>query len=354
MASCATPTLQTPEWENGEVEQEARAQRIAYVKTLMRDQERLARVSYRVAVNVVPLCGPRTTFTTGAFLFDWDQSKDEWVDAANEALGINLHMPGIEVLIITPDSPAEKAGLQVGDRIIRLGDWRVPTRQGAYDLFSRRLDDMLRNGEAPVSLRIQRGAEFLTVTLTPVRACDYPTLIQDNSSINAFTDGEKIVVYRGMMRFIRDDDELAMVISHELAHVVLAHVDATIQNAVAGVFVGAVFDVLMGAVLDIDTGGLGTVIGGQIGALAYSKEFEAEADYLGAYMVALAGYDFGKSPDFLRYLATVDPETMDYSWTHPTTPQRALAAEKTVQEIRSKMEAGQPLVPERKVQAVGG
>ncbi len=348
--ACTAPALETPEPTSEEVKEETRRQRVSYVKALFEEQERLARIGHSISAGVADLCGERTTFTTGAFLFDWDQTNDEWVDAANEAIGINLHTPGIEVLIVLPGSPAERAGLQVGDRIVRLGDWRIPAERGAFDKFRDRLNTSLTQGQEIVEFRILRGAEFRTVKLTPIRACSYPVLVAENNEINAYTDGRKIVVFRGMLRFVRDDDELAIVITHELAHVALGHVDAKRQNAMAGAAVGAIFDVLIAATTGVHAS-VGRSIGASAGALAYSKEFEAEADYMGAYMMAQAGYDFAKIPDFQRYTGTADRDSMDYGATHPSSAQRVISLEKTVQEIKDKNARGLPLVPDLKARS---
>jgi len=344
--ACAAPAMETPQPSSQEVRAEAYRQRMNYVRTLFGEQERLARIGYRLSVGVVDLCGDRATFTTGAFFFDWDQTKDDWVDAANEALGVNLHSPGIEVLIVVPGSRADKAGLRFGDRVVRVDDWRVRAGRGAFAEFRGRIDASLAQGSGVIDFRIQRGTEFLTIKLAPTRACDYPVLVADNQEINAYTDGRKIVVSRGMLRFARDDDELAVVVAHEMAHIVLGHVDAKRQNALAGAAVGAVFDVLIAAATGVYASpGIGRSVGANVGALAYSKDFEAEADYMGAYMVAQAGYDFTKTAELHRYMSTVDRDSMDYGMTHPSSPQRAISLDKTVQEIREKKAAGRPLVP---------
>lgn len=351
LAACATPTLEVPEPSSAEVRAEEQKQKVVYVRALLAEQERLARIANRISVNAVDLCGAKTTYTTGAFLFDWDQTTDEWVDAANEAIGINLHSPGIEVLIVLPGSPADEAGLLVGDRVVRFGDWRVPAGRGAFGEFRDRLNARLAAGGQAVDFRVQRGTEFLTITLTPIPACDYPVLIAESNEINAYTDGIRIVVFRGLLRFVRDDDELAMIIAHELAHIVLSHIDARRQNAAAGAAVGAVVDVLIAATTGIYTS-MGQGIGAGIGAEAFSKEFEAEADYLSAYMLAQADYDYTRLPDLHRHRGTLKPRTDDYNRTHPTSSQRTVYLQKVVEEIRKKQIRDAPLVPNSKAPAL--
>ena len=347
-ASCATPTLQPPSLKSAEVEREEHKQRVAYVKEIIDEQERIARVAYQIAVNTVDLCGTRSTLTTGAYFFDWDLTTDEWVDIANEAIGINLHTPGIEVLMVMPDSPADKAGLVRGDRVVRLEGWSVPSQKGSYNEFNHRLRALSRIYPDSITFTIQRNAEFLDIDVRPIPACEFPAVLSDDEAINAYADGQKIVINRGMLRFAQSDDELALVIAHEYSHNALGHIDAKIQNILAGAYIGVALDILLSSVADIDTHGAGSVIGANIGAYVYSKEFEAEADYLGAYMIARSKYDLSKLPDFWRKMGAVDPDSIIYAGFHPTTAERTLAMEKIVQEIQAKQNAGLPLTPELK------
>jgi predicted Zn-dependent protease len=50
-----------------------------------------------------------------------------------------------------------------------------------------------------------------------------PLLITDTREINAYTNGSIVVLYRGMINFTQNEDEIALVLGHELAHVMLRH-----------------------------------------------------------------------------------------------------------------------------------
>jgi len=319
--------------------------RVAYVQDLFRQQERLARVAYDLSIRVLDLCKSKTTYTTGAYLFDWDQTAEEWLDAANDAIGINLHTPGIEVLIVIPGSPAERAGLRVGDRILKLGTWPVPKARGAFAQFRHRLNQQLHDGQSPIDLRIIRDGAFRTISIAPVKACDYPILISDSDEANAYTDGERIVILRGMIEFVRDDEELAIVISHELAHVVLHHIDRQQQQALRGALVGMVFDVLIAAGTGIQTR-IGQTLFADLAKLAHSKQFEAEADYMGAYLMAKADRDYSRIPGFLNSFKGGRTERLQYSASHPSFGTRAENARRIVDEIERKQRRGEPLVPD--------
>jgi Zn-dependent protease with chaperone function len=112
--------------------------------------------------------------------------------------------------------------------------------------------------------------------------------------INAFAlPGGPMFVNRGMIEAARGEGEVAGVMAHELAHVLLRHgtANATKQQ---GFQIGALAGAIAGAVIG---GGLGQVIsqGSQFGLgtwlMKYSREYEKQADLVGAQIMARAGYD---------------------------------------------------------------
>jgi hypothetical protein len=111
--------------------------------------------------------------------------------------------------------------------------------------------------------------------------------------INAFAlPGGPMYVNRGMIEAARTEGEMAGVMAHELAHVALRHGTAQATKAQKYKY-GAIAGAIAGAVLG---GGLGQVVGQgsqlAVGAyfLKYSREYETEADILGAQIMANAGY----------------------------------------------------------------
>jgi predicted Zn-dependent protease len=112
--------------------------------------------------------------------------------------------------------------------------------------------------------------------------------------INAFAlPGGPMFLHRGMLQAARTDDEVAGVMAHELSHVILRH--GTLQAAKAQKFqLGALAGQVIGSIVG---GTKGAIIaqGSQIGIgtyfMKYSREYEREADLLGAQLMARAGYD---------------------------------------------------------------
>lgn len=150
--------------------------------------------------------------------------------------------------------------------------------------------------DSQVTPYVQRvGAKLVSAIPAEFRqpAFDYSFKVVNASDINAFAlPGGPMYVNRGMIEAARNEGEMAGVMAHEISHVALRH--ATAQqtklnnpwNQVLGI--GAV---LGGAIL----GGQAGAAAGQIFAagyfLRYSREYETQADYLGARIMADAGYD---------------------------------------------------------------
>ncbi|MGE0360537.1 MAG: M48 family metallopeptidase [Vicinamibacterales bacterium] len=127
--------------------------------------------------------------------------------------------------------------------------------------------------------------------------------------INAFAlPGGPMFVNRGMFDAAEDEGEVVGVMAHELAHVLLRHGTANATKA-QRFQIGAIAGAIAGAVIG---GGWGEAIsqGSQFGLgawlLKYSREYEKQADLLGAQIMARAGYD---PRDLARMFETIEKQS---------------------------------------------
>src|SRR5687768_16960234 len=125
-------------------------------------------------------------------------------------------------------------------------------------------------------------------------AFEYSFTAVNLKDINAFAlPGGPMFVNRGMIEAARTEGEVAGVMAHELAHVLLRHGTANATKA-QGFQIGALAGAIAGAVIG---GGWGELIsqGSQFGLgtwlMKYSREYERQADIIGAQIMARAGYD---------------------------------------------------------------
>jgi hypothetical protein len=118
--------------------------------------------------------------------------------------------------------------------------------------------------------------------------------VVNQKEINAFAlPGGPMFLNRGMIEAAKTEGEMAGVMAHEIAHVALRH--GTAQATKGQKFqVGAIAGQILGAIVG---GAAGSVIaqGSQFGLgayfLKYGREYERQADLLGAQILARAGYD---------------------------------------------------------------
>jgi predicted Zn-dependent protease len=114
------------------------------------------------------------------------------------------------------------------------------------------------------------------------------------SDINAFAlPGGPMFLNRGMIEAARTDAEVAGVMAHELSHVILRH--GTAQATKGQPFqIGAIAGQIAGAIIGGRTGQIiasGSELGLGAWFLKYGRDYERQADLLGAQIMARAGYD---------------------------------------------------------------
>jgi predicted Zn-dependent protease len=122
----------------------------------------------------------------------------------------------------------------------------------------------------------------------------YSFKVVNVADINAFAlPGGPMYVNRGMLDVAHSEGEIAGVMAHELAHVALRH--GTAQATAATKYeVGEIAGSIIGAIIGGRVGSAvsrGSQLGIGISFLRFSREYEKQADLLGAQMMARAGYD---------------------------------------------------------------
>ena len=147
-----------------------------------------------------------------------------------------------------------------------------------------------------VVARVEPVAERVCRQMRPGANCDFSISIdtRPNQPPNAFQTYNEagrplLVMTPSLLKRMKNRDEVAFVVAHEAAHHIASHIDQTQRTAVTGALIGAVF----GAAIGLDPTGVDTAtnIGGNIGARRFSKDFELEADSLGARIAQRAGYN---------------------------------------------------------------
>jgi hypothetical protein len=342
LMSCATPKTRPPEVSTGQIESEAHKQRIMVLKSYVDQQMRLYDVSFKLLKGSVAFCSSKRKVAGYKYA-----TKSSFGDKYREA-AIDLFKLGEwpRVIHVVPDSPAQKAGLQVGDEIQEAKEKRAIAEEAHA---AGKMDPSIPPDERVLRMGILRNGERIEIVLNAVECCECETQVIPVDDVNAFTDGKTVYVTRGMMKFVDSELELATVVSHELAHKFREHPEDQRKNMTAGVGAGLVFDIAA-AIFGVNTGGAFSKLGGQVGQTAFSKDMEREADYVSMYILARSGYEYENAPNIFRKLAYTEPGMIEtkYATSHPSTAERFVALEKTAEEIKVKTAKGLPLMPEEK------
>ena len=120
------------------------------------------------------------------------------------------------------------------------------------------------------------------------------TLIQDDNMVNAWAlPGGKCAVYTGLLPITQDEEGLAVVLGHEVAHAIARHGGERMSQSIALMGALVTTDILWDAKDEEKKQNTMALlgIGGAVGTLAFSRAHESEADELGLYLSATAGYD---------------------------------------------------------------
>jgi hypothetical protein len=247
---------------------------------------RVGLVAYRLALAGSPLCPERYPLT--GLLF---HHLAEY-DPADRPLMIQRYRldrgPGI--LAVLADTPAARAGLVAGDVLLAVNGRPLPTGASVAaepkrekwrrlaDETEGELETALRQG--PADLRVLREGREFPLRLGSISACLGRVRLARSTQVNAFATGRTVVMTLAMLDFLENDDELAVVLGHELAHNIFHHPAMRSEEGILR--------------------GLG------IKASAMWKREEA-ADRFGLRLMAAAGYDLDSAiPFWRRYLGKYD------------------------------------------------
>jgi peptidase M48-like protein/PDZ domain-containing protein len=280
---------------------------------------RLHDVGFPLLVAAAEWCPYEQEPTFGFLLKNDDISKNQEGEGAE-------HM--VSVAYVHPRLPAALGGLAPGDRVVQVNA-RTVTQYGAEDvmILVRR---MAVARIQPLQLEVMRAKDRRTLTMWAVPACQFTLQLVESDQINGITDGRRIGLTTGAMRFLRSDDELAWVLAHEIAHNVLSHVQNAKLSAMLSAFLGA-------------------TVGSSVAPPASppQRSLESQADYVGSYIMARAGYDLQAIKRLWHRVEDLPSRSLrpEVIMTHPTTAERLAALEETLKEIEEKRAYGETLQP---------
>ena len=302
LGGCASVSTQLPEISAPQLTAEQSQQEVLAFKEMDRLQQRLMQVALPVMKANTELC-PKTRQDMGVVMHSAKSYSKGLRPAARRELDAGDEL---SVRLIVKESAAKAAGIKVGDQFL-------DEKGKIISPHSKAMQKHLKKGG---TIRVRRNGENLSLQVKSETVCGYNIRLAQTSTINAYADGKNITMTAGMMNFVKNDDELALIIGHELGHNTMGHIRKIVSNVILS-----------------------------LGGTRYTRPFESEADYVGMYYISRAGHSLEGVENFWRRLAVTNPKYIARDKTHPRYPNRYLSIAATRDEIKAKQTAGEALIP---------
>ena len=303
------------------------------LRNLIAHQDRLYRVASPILVNNADLCKGSARNLLGFTAKNKYSFSSELIQAAETLYAMDDRL---QVMGVLAGSGAARMGIKRGDKIISAEGMSIPYGEHAERSAAAVLAPLVSKNSS-IKLTVLRNGTEVSVAVPLTRACAYSVELGNTDNVNAYDDGKRVLVTRGMMHFARTDEELAYVLAKEIAHNILQHASKQkISNTVADII-----DNL--ARIRPDMGAMA----GMGGIRPMPAELDTAADTLAMYMAARAGYNINGAPRFWERLSIQHPATVlnGYTAIHPSISARLAVMEKTVADIKSRQAARRPLIP---------
>jgi hypothetical protein len=303
------------------------------LRSLISQHDRLYRVAAPLLVNNTQLCKSHARNLLGFTAKNKYSYSTEFINAAQYALGLSDRL---QVMGVLAGSGAARAGIQRGDALIAVEGQPFAQGENAERQAATVLGPLV-TGRSNVKLTVMRGGSNMTFDVPLTFACAFGIELGNADIVNAYGDGQRVMVTRGMMNAARTDEELAYVLAKEMAHNALAHPNRQKTSAT----IGGVIDNLVRIRPDMST------MSGMAGIRPMPVDMDITADRLALYMLARAGYNLSNVVPFWQRVANAYPPSVlnGYTALHPNTAQRIAAMQRTIADIDSKKAANKALMP---------
>ncbi|WP_051293642.1 M48 family metallopeptidase [Pseudoduganella violaceinigra] len=296
-------------------------------------QERLYRIAAPLLINNADLCKTQARNLLGFTAKNKYSYPGEYADASTAVLGYD---DVLQISGVLAGSGAARAGLRKGDDLLAAGGKPLPRGRDAESKAAA-VFGPLTASSATLSMTIGRNGNSQTLNVPVTRACAFRVDLGNSDNVNAYNDGSRVLLTRGMINFAQNDEAIAYVMAKELAHNILGHTNQMKSTAT----VSSLIDNLTSVRPDL------TMLVGSAGVRPMPPDYDVAADNLALYMLARAGYNIGNARSFWQRLSGQYPATVlnGYTAIHPNVTARLAAMDRSVSEIKAKQAAKRPLLP---------
>ncbi len=331
LSACSTAPVKTV--SNAPEQKVQPTQEIDALSAVIARQDRIYRVAAPLMVKNAPLCRSFARPLLGFTAKNLFSYPAELAPAAESALKLDDRLRVMQVL---DGSGAMRAGIRAGDILQSIQDQPLPLGAQAENDAARLLAPLIKNA-TDISVVVLRQERAIRLTIPLTAACAFSMEIGNAPQVNAYADGRRIMITRGMLDFLSSDEELAVILAREIAHNILQHAASQQMTATVASMIDALLPLQPDASALASRGGLRPM----------STKADQEADRLAMYLLARAGYDPAATERVIGKIAQAYPASQSPTYTalHPWTPERRQSIQTTLSEIRQKQTSKNPLLP---------
>lgn len=301
--------------------------------SLLLRQERVYRIAAPLIIKNAVLCRTQARPLLGFTAKNQYSYPPELAVAARQSLGLDERL---QIMQILDGSGAMRAGLKRGDILQTIQDLNIPTGPQAEPETARMLSPILKN-LTELSITVIRQNQPITVNVPLTLACAFAIDVGNAQQVNAYADGRRILLTRGLLDSFTTDEDVAVVIAREIAHNVLQHAKQLQQMATLSMVIDNLLLFKPDQIAANSSNGIKIT----------PEKMDQEADRLALFMLTRAGYDPANFSRVLQKLAQNpnSSQALTYSTLHPWTEARQSVIQATLKEIRQKQAAKKVLVP---------
>lgn len=291
------------------------------IEQYMQQRARVESVGFRLRRAAEPECRKQNRTRKDLGLVVWSLASFPNADDQARLRGAYGLDNSVTVAIAIEGAPAQQSGLRQGDVITHVNGEALPVGTGATERFIARSNAAARSGA--VTIRVADGREL---PVAPDAVCDYPALLVRSPDTNAAADGASFAITTSLYDLTRSDDELAVILGHELAHNILGHLAG---SAPAG------GSSTTGRLLEAFTRSSISTALSAAATPAHDPKKEIEADRVGLELMSRARFNVTAADTMWTRLNSTGNATL-ISRTHPTGNERQSALRKTIEELKSR------------------
>lgn len=288
-----------------EIDKAQKASMLKAYERIINQYVRVNEVGYRLLLKIPASGNQKQSGVYSGLLLD------DLTDVSSAYYGTTSDR-GIVVVATVTGSPSQAADFQKGDLIKRLNGKKVVSADDVVIKLKK-----LKPGETCQIEILRNNTETIAIELLQ-QTVPYSMFftIVDRPEINSVANQEVVCVTTGTVNFVESDDELAIVLAHEMAHITHHHLESLEKDPVINI-INVAFGI----------------------PRTYPISIEQEADYYGLPYAHLAGYDVKKSVEFWERVAIQKPETLKAGNSNPyfSMPEKIVQLRKLVDDIDLQM-----------------